>query len=302
MNSLTSLKRDREQIVEMILEPDNPIIRTIKQVLENYYPTIYKIAQASDLPKKFGQTEAFLKDLIHLLVNRKKENVTVYKFIKLLHQHKQSYWSFVNELVRYQDLCIPMKEWIRSCFDLIKSGLNQSADASVTERFGLDFEKITSLTPIQAVVEEARALSDYNRVVKIVDNIQYRSVFCSSSFTTETDFLNQSFQLLCQLDNSSQFKKHIAQSRSEVRSPLPSGWAWWIDDQKVGNRGVEKLKANQKDFQGIEIGINELVASNQLVINSDFKELQRLSEGFYADELTKSINLFDRPENLSTPT
>jgi len=64
---LVSLKRDREQIVEMITEPNNPIIRTIKQMLEMYYPTIYKVALATDLSKKFGQTEAFLKDLVNLL-------------------------------------------------------------------------------------------------------------------------------------------------------------------------------------------------------------------------------------------
>jgi hypothetical protein len=82
----------------MITEPNNPIIRTIKQILEIYYPTIYKVALASDLSKKFGQTEAFLKDLVQLLVRRKEEEVSVDKLVKLLDQHKQSYWSFLNDV------------------------------------------------------------------------------------------------------------------------------------------------------------------------------------------------------------
>jgi hypothetical protein len=95
---LASLKRDREQIISMITEPDNPIIRTIKQVLEMYYPTIYKVALASDLSKKFGETEAFLKDLVALLASRQQHPVSVDKLVHLLHRHKQAYWSFLNDV------------------------------------------------------------------------------------------------------------------------------------------------------------------------------------------------------------
>jgi len=289
---LVSLKRDREQIVEMITEPNNPIIRTIKQMLEMYYPTIYKVALATDLSKKFGQTEAFLKDLVNLLAKRKQEVVSVDKLVKLLDQHKQSYWSFLNDLVRCKKLCDPIKEWIQSCFDLVKSGLITTEPASVPSdgRFGLSIETITSDAPIEAVQTEARSLSAYNRLIKMVDNMQYRLVFASSSLIDETSFFTQAFQLLTRVD-SHHFGRHLAQSNEEARPPLPFGWAWWIDEAKLCGRGGDMVNVGE----GTRKNVDEQHVSRQLVVNSDLKELKKLAGVDYLNQLMASTYLFDRP-------
>ncbi|WAQ88588.1 hypothetical protein PtA15_10A7 [Puccinia triticina] len=289
---LISLKRDREQIVEMITEPNNPIVRLIKQILEMYYPTIYKVALASDLSKKFGQTEAFLKDMVQLLARRKEEEVSVDKLVQLLHQHKQSYWSFLNDLVRCKNLCDPMKEWIQSCFDLVKSGLKKSGTVSPTERLALNLEQITSAAPIEAIQAESRSLSAYNRLNKMVNDIQYRLVFCSSPFIVETAFQAQAFQLLTEIDQD--FGQHLSQSAADARPPLAFGWAWWIDENKFCGKGGGRIKDDAAGVQGLHKGGDEQLAPSELVVNSDLNELKKLG-GFYLNQLMQSINLFDRP-------
>ncbi|KNZ62803.1 hypothetical protein VP01_1221g2 [Puccinia sorghi] len=280
---LVSLKRDREQIVEMITEPNNPIIRTIKQILEMYYPTIYKVALATDLSKKFGQTEAFLKDLVNMLAKRKQVVVSVDKLVKLLNRHKQAYWSFLNDLVRCQKLCDPMKEWIQSCLDLVKSGLIITEPTAVPSdgRFGLSIETVTSDAPIEAVQTEARSLSAYNRSIKMVDNMQYRLVFTSSSLIDETSFLTQAFQFLARVD-SHHFGRQLAQSIVEARPPLPFGWAWWIDEAKLCGRGGDMVDDEQHVW-------------GELVVNSDLKELRKLAGVNYLNQLMASTDLFNRP-------
>ncbi|KAH9448968.1 hypothetical protein Pst134EB_019809 [Puccinia striiformis f. sp. tritici] len=238
---LVSLKRDREQILEMITESNNPMIKTIKQILEQYYPTIYKVALATDLSKKFTQTEAFLKDLVVLLAKRKQEDVTIHKLVKLLDTHKQSYWSFLYDLVRCKNLCDPMKAWIESCFDLVKTGLKK---VTPNRRFELDLEKIyesEETSNMEAILGEARSLSGYNRLIKMIDNIEYRLVFSNSSFPLETSFSNQAFQILTQVDQQ-HFGTHIDQSVAQNRAPLPFGWAWWIDGDKLCGKGADKVK------------------------------------------------------------
>ncbi|KAA1117269.1 hypothetical protein PGT21_001742 [Puccinia graminis f. sp. tritici] len=290
---LVSLKRDREQIIEMITEPNNPIIRTIKQILEIYYPTIYKVALASDLSKKFGQTEAFLKDLVQLLVRRKEEEVSVDKLVKLLDQHKQSYWSFLNDLVRCENLCDPMKEWIQSCFDLVKSGLNESEAASGSGRFGIELEELRSAAPIEALIAESRSLSTYNRLIKMIDNIQYRLVLCSSPFTLETHFSSQAFHILTELDQLP-FARHLDQSARDARPPLPFGWAWWIDEQKVCGKGGDRVNDDGAEVQGSPIKDDQPLGPSRLVVNSDLHELKKRAS-VYLELLMKSVHLFDRP-------
>ncbi|PLW31840.1 hypothetical protein PCANC_17205 [Puccinia coronata f. sp. avenae] len=273
---LASLKRDREQIISMITEPDNPIIRTIKQVLEMYYPTIYKVALASDLSKKFGETEAFLKDLVALLASRQQHPVSVDKLVHLLHRHKQAYWSFLNDLVKCDHLCDPMKEWIQSCFNLVKSGLSaESEGVSSPGRFGLSAETLTSGAAGELVREETGALSAYNRLAKMVDDMQYRLVFAAPSpVTTETSFLAQAFQTLAHTDPD-HFARHLALSSAHNRPPLPFGWAWWIDQIKWCGTGADWVNSETGDDARTTATQVKLDAENvpsQLVVNSDLQQ------------------------------
>lgn len=294
---LASLKADREQLLEMILEPNNPIISTIKQILEVYYPTIYKVALSSDLSQKFGQTEAFLKDLVRLLVMREEEAVTVNKIAKLLDSHKQSYWSFVNELVKYENLCHPIKRWIQSCFDLVTLGL-RSPVSTPMDRFGVSLDRISTQSSIETILEESRSLSAYDRFIKMVDNIQYRLAFSMGSFAKETDFLSQAFEILGQLEQTD-FAQHIAKSGMDARPPLPFGWAWWIDERKLCGLGARKLDDNLS--RGAQtLGPNEHLVSGLLTVNSDLKEVRKLSQ-VYSDELMKSAHLFVRPSSSPSP-
>lgn len=151
------------------------------------------------------------------------------------------------QLVRCQKLCDPMKEWIQSCLDLVKSGLIITEPTAVPSdgRFGLSIETVTSDAPIEAVQTEARSLSAYNRSIKMVDNMQYRLVFTSSSLIDETSFLTQAFQFLARVD-SHHFGRQLAQSIVEARPPLPFGWAWWIDEAKLCGRGGDMVDVGER--------------------------------------------------------
>ncbi|MBW0480071.1 hypothetical protein O181_019786 [Austropuccinia psidii MF-1] len=278
---LVSLKRDREQLLEMVLEPKNPIIRTIRQVLDLYYPTIYQVALASDLSKKFGQTEAFLEDLVRLLVKRKEEEVTIPKLMKLLDQHKQSYWSFVNDLAKYGDLCHPLKDWIKDCFELVRFGLHTPAKPE-PDRPKIDLQAILSNVSKPEILKEARALSSYKRFFKILNEILFRLIFLSSSVSMPNNFLAQAFQILVDR-NQSGFGEYLYETNTKKRCPIPLNWAWWVSERELCGEGGKNLMEELVECEDFIKKSGE-PPLNQLLVDSDFEEMEK-ARTFYFDEL-----------------
>jgi len=55
-------KRDREQVLELVMESNTP--RILHASIAVFYDTIYKVANASNLAARLGDLQAFLDDLI----------------------------------------------------------------------------------------------------------------------------------------------------------------------------------------------------------------------------------------------
>jgi hypothetical protein len=166
----------------------------------------------------------------------------------------------------------------------------------------------------------------------MIDNIQYRLVLCSSAFTLETHFSSQAFHILTELDQLP-FARHLDQSARDARPPLPFGWAWWIDENKVCGKGGDRVNDDGTEVQGspIKQGVcdsgfdlldyvsqylhlsahrrffrpffslpwldfqdDQPLGPSRLVVNSNLNELKKLAR-VYLDLLMKAVNLFDRP-------
>jgi hypothetical protein len=57
-----AIRRDREQVEELIAEQNTPIL--IRATIAIFYDVIYKIANASNLSARLGDVQRFLDDLI----------------------------------------------------------------------------------------------------------------------------------------------------------------------------------------------------------------------------------------------
>lgn len=55
-------KRDREQVLEIIMEPNTPIL--IRSTLTVFYESIYKIADSTKLADRLGDYQLFIDDLL----------------------------------------------------------------------------------------------------------------------------------------------------------------------------------------------------------------------------------------------
>lgn len=68
-------KRDREQVLNIVMEPNTP--RLLHASIAVFYGTIYKVANASNLAARLGDLQAFLDDLIHVAYSDKKSELRV---------------------------------------------------------------------------------------------------------------------------------------------------------------------------------------------------------------------------------
>ncbi|EGF99637.1 uncharacterized protein MELLADRAFT_94200 [Melampsora larici-populina 98AG31] len=256
ISSLT-LKRDREHIIEMVLEPNNYIIRTIKIFLDIYYPTIYRVAAVTDLSRRFSDTEAFIKDLIELL---KRGSVRVADMIDLLDKHKESYWRFIHEIVGHDDLCKSLKEWFQKILNLIKEG-NRSPNFDFNHLESNEPPKLKSLlteiiesssTSREEILKEARSIAEYDRCVKAIGELQSRIDILGSQRCDAK--IHQDYRSACQ--ELSELDPIIKQRvRVEERKDMLS-WAWWVREEEwVGRLGIHQTLngMESKDDQEIII-------------------------------------------------
>ncbi|KAG0146816.1 hypothetical protein CROQUDRAFT_92123 [Cronartium quercuum f. sp. fusiforme G11] len=262
-NSLLVLKRDREQLLEMVLEPNNHIIRTIKLFLEIYYPTMYELAAASDLSRRVTDTEAFVKDLIRLF-HRTDRPVEVSDMIDLIDTHKQSYWRFVHEIVSYKDLCTPLKEWFRRLLGLIKNGSRSKTDPasnSVPKLRALLTDMCQSASELDAVQAEAASIASYDLSVKALAEVQYRTEILGSARCNGGKggwIPPQEYkQAVLELARAKTVKK------TGVEAVL--GWAWWLCEEKLMGRKVERQASHLFETAQYENGTELSIARPQLM-------------------------------------
>ncbi|KAH9811363.1 hypothetical protein DFH28DRAFT_901272 [Melampsora americana] len=267
-SSLT-LKRDREHIIEMVLEPNNYIVRSIKIFLDIYYPTIYRVAAVTDLSRRFSDTEAFIKDLIQLL---KRGSVQVADMIDLLDKHKESYWRFIHEIVGHGDLCEPLKDWFQKVLNLIKEGNrsrkmnfnNLKTEDSPPSRSLLEKIIESSSTSQEEVLKEARSIAEYDRCVKAISELQYRIDILGSQRCDAK--IQQDYRSAClglgEMDAT--IKRRV---RVESRESMLS-WAWWVREEEwVGGLGTHQISNEMRadDDQAISITPPILMAIPNLV-------------------------------------
>ncbi|CAH7688747.1 hypothetical protein BY996DRAFT_4576011 [Phakopsora pachyrhizi] len=258
---LLCIKHDREQVIEIVLEPKNLLIKTVKSFLDILYPTINEIAVASALPDRLSQLEVFLSELVEILAKRKDEEITNSKFSELINKHKQFYWYFVHELVKHEDLCLPIKGWIRSSLDLLKDGVEKpsTSEDQSTKSLKLNLKEIISPHYLNEVREEARELSKYDRYEKMVDEIDYRLQF-SSNFVPYSDKRNlrlQAIQIFSIKDKRGlgSLTDNNPQKKDEEISPSMFSWAWWIEESKLCGTGDAKInQISQEDLDLFKTG------------------------------------------------
>lgn len=268
LRSLT-LKRDREHIIEMVLEPNNYIIRTIKIFLDIYYPTIYRVAAVTDLSRRFSDTEAFIKDLIQLL---KRGLVRVADMIDLVDKHKESYWRFIHEIVGHEDLCEPLKDWFEKILNLIKGG-NRSSNFDFNHvkseeppnlRSRLKEIIKSSSTSQEEILKEARSIAEYDRCVKAIGELQYRIDILGSQRCDAK--INLDYRSACQelgeMDPIIKSRVRVEQSKDML------SWAWWVrEEELMGRLGTHQTSTEKahEDDQAITIEPPILMAIPNLV-------------------------------------
>lgn len=95
--SALCLKRDREQVIEIVMEPNTPNL--LKASIRVFYNAIYNIAEASNLARALGDLQAFITDLLDCIHHPKQKNM-VAGILKVLDKHEPSLWYFLHEVRR----------------------------------------------------------------------------------------------------------------------------------------------------------------------------------------------------------
>lgn len=83
------LKRDREQVIEIVMEPNTP--QLLKASIAVFYDAIWDIANAADLARALGDLQAFITDLLDCLHNPKSKNM-VGQILRVIDKHEPSLW------------------------------------------------------------------------------------------------------------------------------------------------------------------------------------------------------------------
>ncbi|KAK4046130.1 hypothetical protein OIV83_006326 [Microbotryomycetes sp. JL201] len=262
-NCLAALcrKRDREQVVAVVMEPNTP--RALHESIAVFYNTIYKVANASNLAARLGDLQAFLDDLIKTGYS---ENNRPSDFIKLTARHDQSLYFLMHEIASNGGTLLdPLVEWSRSGLSFINNGIPpvgpqkrrssvsshksgkpgaQSGSGSST-RANVDFDGLLSRQrpeQQQAVLDEARQLARWTKNRKAffdiclrIDLAEVDGLFAADSL--DRDELYE--DLICQ---DWDLKDVLVERRLGEEG---FSWAWFAEPEVEAVAPWEKRKLEQ---------------------------------------------------------
>ncbi|KAK4053580.1 hypothetical protein OIO90_003817 [Microbotryomycetes sp. JL221] len=273
-------KRDREQVVAVIMEPNTP--RALHESIAVFYNTIYKVANASNLSARLGDLQAFLDDLIKTGYS---EHNKPSDFIKLAARHDQSLYFLMYEIASNGGTLLdPLIEWSRSGLNFINEGIppveggrprtqrrastssrksgkressstkggNTRQSAGTSTRAGVDFDDLLSRQPTdvqQNILNEARQLARWTK---------YRKAFFDICLRIDLGEVEGMFVGLEELDGGILFDRDelyedlICQDW-ELKDVLQDkklgdggfSWAWFAEEQVEQVSSWEKRKLEQ---------------------------------------------------------
>ncbi|KAI5479440.1 PX domain-containing protein [Pseudohyphozyma bogoriensis] len=266
------LKRDREQVLEIVYEHNTPVV--LKESISVFYGAIYKIADASKLADRLGDIQAFIDDLLKVAQSDKKD---ASDFIKLSRRHDQQLYYFVYELATNGGTLLdPLLEWCKSGLGFIKSGIPSSTPStpSTSKRAGLSPDALLSSLPAaqqSAVVSEVRTLAQWTRYRKVAADISFRGDLLDVEGTELGDRLRGEEKRREMYDEvvegDWEVWKAVREGTYEVggksgkkrRAEDQVRWAWWGVDE-VLEFASEKALAGRKgrmEEEGEEEGRKE---------------------------------------------
>ena len=248
-----SVKRDREQILQVALEPNTPgvskicvvgnfwaetVEQVIKETIAAFYDAVTSVANATKLATHVNDLEAFMSDIV---TSVKRGNCSKYKLhpaesssnldmiaravaINLVRRHAQSSYRFVHAIhSKDPDIMSTFIDWDRSAFDFMKDGVPGNGNV----RAGMDDDVLRDITSQQrsSILSETRLLASWTKMHKALEDIKHRidvAQLDDASFTADP---YQLFKRLLERDDE---LKSVMTSQAGISIVSPEQSIEWI--------------------------------------------------------------------------
>ncbi|KAM0749704.1 hypothetical protein T439DRAFT_381276 [Meredithblackwellia eburnea MCA 4105] len=294
------LKRDKEQVLELVMEHNTPVF--LKTSISVFYDTIWKVANAANLAERLGDLQAFIDDLLEVALSDKKEPSD---FIKLSARHDQHLYYLVHELASNGgDLLDPLLDWCKSGLNYIHEGIPIDGERTA-ERSAVDYDVLLAEAPPEtreAVLTEMRDLALVTSYRKAWADISLRAdLLAAGDSKLEIDKRALYADLLSQDSTVTSY----LETRRGLKGDRPEDsidWAWFADQDVLDDPSAIKLdwKGAQKSEQEEKEARKQASSKKLFRRNSTSSKASSRSRG--EDEENTGFKDLPMPRIMATKT